>query len=113
MRHRNKKSLGLGKTRNKRLLRQMASSLILHERVELTAASGKIVQSFVEKLITKGKAETLHSKRQIFSDLPDNAARKVFEVLSPKYKDRKGGYTRAIRVKPGKDGNPKLLIEFV
>lgn len=113
MRHRKKKTLALGRARNKRLLKQMASSLILHERIVTTAPTGKIVKSYVERLITKGKADTLHSKRQLFAVLPPNAARKVFEVLSPKYKERSGGYTRAIRVKSGKDGNAKILIEFV
>ena len=113
MRHRKKATLGRGKDVNRRQLRQFANSLILYEKLETTNRAGKIVRSHVEKLITKGKAETLHAKRQLFSDLSPNAARKVFEVLSPKYKERKGGYTRLIRVPPGKDGMPRVLVEFV
>ena len=113
MRHRKKPTIARGKDLNRRLLRQISNSLVLHEKVETSSALAKITRSHVEKLITKGKKDTLHAKRQLFAQLSKNAARKVFEVLSPKYKDRAGGYTRLVRVPPNKDGNPRSLIEFV
>ena len=113
MRHRKKAKLAMGKDYSRRKMRQYSNALVLHERIETTAATGKLIRSHVEKLITKGKTETLHARRQLFSELSDNAARKVYEVLSPKFKDRKGGYTRLIRVPSGKDGMPKVIVEFV
>src|SRR3989338_4412297 len=113
MRHRKKRTLNRGRDINRRRMRQLATSLILHERIETTSAQAKILRSEVEKMITRGKVEGLHPKRALFSKLPPNAARKVYEVLSPKYKERAGGYTRLIRVPAGKDGNPKVIIEFV
>jgi large subunit ribosomal protein L17 len=98
---------------NRRRLRQFANSLVLHEKIETSAAAGKIVRSYVEKLITKGKVDSLHAKRQLFAELNPNAARKVFEVLSPKFKERNGGYTRVLRVAPNKDGMPRVLVQFV
>ena len=94
-------------------MRQMANSLVLHEKMETSASAGRMVRSHVEKLITKGKVDSIHAKRQLFAELNPNAARKVFEVLSPKYKERQGGYTRLLRIAPRKDGNPRVLIEFV
>ena len=113
MRHRKKRTLNRGMDVNRRRMRQLASSLILYEKIETSTAAAKLVRSHVEKLITKGKAGTLHSKRQIFSQVTPNAARKVYEVLSPKYKERAGGYTRLIRVPSQKDGMPRSLVEFV
>lgn len=113
MRHKKKKTLGLGRDKSRRRMRQLASSLILHERIETTSSTGKLLKSHVEKLITKGKKDTLHSKRQLFATLSDNAARKVYEVLVPKYKDRPGGYTRTIKVGQAKDGTQRVIVEFI
>lgn len=113
MRHLNKPKLGKTRDVNRRLLRQLSNSLILHERIETTEKLGKFVRSHVEKLVTKGKADTLHAKRQLFADLSQNAARKVYEVISPKFKDRAGGYTRMLKVKSGKDGMTRVIVEFV
>lgn len=105
--------MNIGRDYGRRQMRQMANALILHEKLQTTAATGRLLRSHVEKLITKGKADTLSAKRQLFSSLGANAARKVFEVLSPRYKERQGGYTRMLRLPAGKDGMPKVLIEFV
>ena len=113
MRHQKKKKLGIGRDYGKRRMKQWANALILHERIELNASEGKLLRSVVEKMVTKGKTETLHARRQLFADLSDNAARKVYEVLSPKYKERKGGYTRLVKIGGAKDGTPRVIIEFV
>jgi len=113
MRHLKKKKFGKGRDHARKLLRSLAAAAIVYERIETTEARAKITRSEVEKLITKGKYTDLHKKRQIFSALPQNAARKVIEVLGPRYKDRKGGYTRIIRVGKAKDGMPKVLLELV
>lgn len=113
MRHKNRKKFQEGYDKNRRLLKSMSSSLILYEKIKTTAARGKIVRTAVEKLITKGKNADLHKKRQLFSKLSQNAARKVFEVLGPKYKDRAGGYTRLVRIGKAKDGTAMVQVELL
>ena len=113
MRHLKKKKIGKGKDHARKLLRSLAASAIVYEKIQTTEARAKLTRSVVEKLITKGKKEDLHTKRQIFSALPDNAARKVIEVLGPRYKTRPGGYTRIVRVGKYKDGMTKVLLELV
>ncbi len=113
MRHLKKKKIGKGKDHKRKLLRTLAAAAILYEKIQTTEKRAKLTKSVVERLITKGKREDLHNKRQLFSALPDNAAKKVIEVLGPRYKDRKGGYTRIIRVGKYKDGMPKVQLELV
>jgi large subunit ribosomal protein L17 len=113
MRHLKKKKIGKGKDHARKLLRTMAASTIVYEKIKTSEARAKIIRSVVERLITKGKNESLHSKRQIFSALPPNAARKVIEVLGPRYKTRIGGYTRIVRLGKAKDGMPKVQLELV
>jgi large subunit ribosomal protein L17 len=113
MRHLKKKKIGKGKDHARKLVRSLAASAIVYEKIQTTEARAKITRSAVEKLITKGRKEDLHNKRQIFAALPGNAARKVIEVLGPRYKDRKGGYTRIVRIGKFKDGMPKVQLELV
>ncbi len=113
MRHLKKQKIGSGRNHARKLVRTLAASAIVYEKIQTTEARAKVTRSLVEKLITKAKKEDLHNKRQIFSALPDNAARKVIEVFGPRYKERKGGYTRIVRVGKYKDGMPKVQLEFV
>lgn len=113
MRHRNKRKLRGGKDRRRKELRALASSLILHERIETTGARAKITRSFVEKLVTRGKKPGLVAIRTLRRDLPINAVKKVIEVLSPRYQTRPGGYTRTTGVGTYKDGTKKVFLEFV
>ncbi len=113
MRHLKKKKIGKGKDHARKLVRTLAASTIVYEKIQTTEARAKITRSLVEKLITKGKKDDLHNKRMIFSELPINAARKVIEVLGPRYKTRAGGYTRIIRLGNAKDGMPKVQLELL
>ena len=113
MRHRKKRNLGLGRDKNRRVMKNLTASLILHEHIKVSAKRGKLVKSAVERLITKGKVDSLHKKRQLFASLPKDAARKVFEILGPKYKDRKGGYTRINNVGRAKDGTRMVRVELI
>ena len=113
MRHLKKKKIGKGRNHARKLVRALAASAIVYEKIQTTQARAKIARSLVERLITKGKKEDLHNKRQIFAALPVNAARKVIEVLGPKYKSRAGGYTRIVHIGRYKDGMPKVQLEFV
>jgi large subunit ribosomal protein L17 len=113
MRHLKKKKIGKGKDHARKLVRSLAASAIVYEKIQTTEARAKIARQLVEKMITKGKKDDLHNKRQIFSALPNNAAKKVIEVLGPRYKERKGGYTRIVRLGNAKDGMPKVQLELV
>lgn len=113
MRHLKKKKIGKGKDHARKLLRTLAASVIVYEKIQTTEARAKIGRQLVEQMITKAKKDDLHNKRQIFSALPQNAAKKVIEVLGPRYKTRVGGYTRIIRLGNAKDGMPKVQLELV
>lgn len=113
MRHLKKKKIGKGRDHARKLVRTLAASAIVYEKIQTTAARAKIARVLVEKMITKGKKDDLHNKRQIFSALPGPAARKVIEVLGPRYKTRVGGYTRIVRIGKFKDGMPKVQLELV
>ncbi len=99
MRH-NKKFNHLGrKTGHRRaMLANMASSLIMHKRIETTLAKAKALRVYVEPLITKSKDDTTHSRRTVFSYLNDkDAVSELFRTVAPKVADRPGGYTRVLK----------------
>ncbi len=100
MRH--KKSFNhLGRTsaHRKAMLSNMASSLIMHKRIETTTAKAKALKRYIEPLITRSKDDTTHSRRVVFSYLQDKeAVTELFREVSAKVADRPGGYTRIIRL---------------
>lgn len=116
MRHRNKvKALGRTKEPRELMLRNLTSSIIIHEKVKTTKAKAKVVRSFVEKTITTAKKGDLASRRALIKILPQKeAVEKAMSVLSEKYKDREGGYTRIINLgnRQG-DGAEMVQIELV
>ncbi len=116
MRHRKKGKILDRKTGpRKALLRNLAQSLIIFEKIETTEAKAKALRPLVEKLITIGKENNLTNRRRLLSYLYNkNAVNKVLEVLGPRYKERKGGYLRIIRVKNRKGDAAKIVqISFV
>ena len=115
MRHLVKKSKKIGKNMDQRrkLLRSLASSVIIHEHIETTQSQAKAIRGYVDKVITKGKVGTLHAQRLLYADLTKNAGKKVIEVLAERFKDRKGGYTRIMIAGKYKDGMNKYLVELV
>ena len=96
-------------------MRSLATSVILFEKVKTTKAKAKAVRPLVERLITKGKPGTVTARRQLVASLyGENAAKKVIEVLAPRYKDRKGGYTRITNLgRRDGDGAEMAQIEMV
>lgn len=100
MRHRKSfNHLGRTSTHRKAMLSNMASSLILHKRINTTLAKAKALRSYVEPLITKAKDDTTHSRRVVFSYLQDkNAVTELFREVSAKVGERPGGYTRIIKL---------------
>ena len=99
----------------KALLANMATSLILHKRIETTVAKAKALKMYVEPLITKSKEDTTHSRRVVFSYLKNKeAVTELFRTVAPKIADRPGGYTRVLKTgfRQG-DGADMALIELV
>ena len=93
----------------------MASSLIMHKRINTTVAKAKALKSYVEPLITKSKEDTTHNRRVVFSYLKDKeAVSELFRTVAPKVADRPGGYTRVLHIgfRQG-DAAEMALIELV
>src|SRR5580693_927554 len=99
MRHRNAGfKLGRNTSHRNALLRNLTTSVIEEDRVETTIAKAKAVRPHVEKMITLGKKGDLHSRRQAHAFLrTDDAVKRLFEVVSPRYATRPGGYLRIVR----------------
>src|SRR3989338_6356038 len=98
------------------LLRSLARSLVLEERIATTEAKARALRPFVERLVSYAKTNTLASRRVAQVRIHDKAAvKKLFETIGPRYADRKGGYTRIVkRSMRGKSNGAKLAyIAFV
>ncbi|WP_226038452.1 50S ribosomal protein L17 [Aquibacillus saliphilus] len=113
----------LGRTTDQRmaLLRNLATNLIIHERLETTEAKAKELRSVVDKMITLGKRGDLHARRQAASFLynveaSENEAvvQKLFTDIAARYDERQGGYTRVLKLGPRRgDGAEMAIIELV
>ena len=116
MRHnKNFNHLGRQAGHRKALMSNMASSLILHKRIETTVAKAKALRHFVEPLVTKSKEDTTHSPRVVFSYLKQKeAVTELFRTIAPKIAERNGGYTRILKTgfRLG-DAAEMCIIEFV
>ena len=99
----------------KAMMMNLSNSLIKHEQITTTLSKAKELRPFVEKIITLGKKGDLESKRKTFSILQDKkTAKKIFDVISPRYKERTGGYTRIIKIgNRFGDNAPTAIIELV
>lgn len=99
----------------KAMLGNMASSLILHKRINTTVAKAKALRKYVEPLITKSKSDSTHSRRIVFKNLQDKfAVSELFNEVAPKISNRDGGYTRIIKTGNRLGDNAEMcLIELV
>ncbi len=116
MRHqKNKITLDRKSAPRKALLKNLAESLILYEKITTTKAKAKAARSLVERLITKSKPGTLTARRQVISKLfTENAVQKLMTELGPRYAKRPGGYTRITALKNRKgDGAEEVVLELV
>ncbi|MFA5021937.1 MAG: 50S ribosomal protein L17 [Patescibacteria group bacterium] len=116
MRHRKKgKILDRKRDQRKALLRGLITSVIIYEKVKTTQAKAKVIKPMVEKLVTTAKKNDLTARRKLLETLyHKKAVNKALEVLGPRYKDKKGGYTRIINLGPRQgDGAQMVQIEFV
>ncbi|MBQ3175730.1 MAG: 50S ribosomal protein L17 [Bacteroidales bacterium] len=107
--------LGRKSGHRKALLANMASSLVLHKRIETTVAKAKALRVYLEPLVTKSKEDSTHSRRTVFSYLKQKeAVSELFRVIAPKIADRPGGYLRILKTgfRVG-DAAEMAIIEFV
>jgi large subunit ribosomal protein L17 len=116
MRH-GKKFNHLGRTASHRaaLLSNMASSLILHKRIETTVAKAKELRKYIEPMITKSKTDSTNNRRVVFSYLQNkDAIKELFSIVSEKVANRPGGYTRIIKLGNRLGDNAEMcFIELV
>ena len=109
------RKLGRTSDHRKAMLRAMVTFLLENGKIETTVTRAKEVRSMVEKMITIGKENTLHAKRQVFAYVTkEGVAKKLFDEIAPKYADKNGGYTRIIRTGPRRgDAAEMAIIELV
>jgi len=116
MRHRNSISkLNRTAAHRRALMKNLATSLIEQERIITTEAKAKALRPYAERLITLGKRDTLHARRQAMRWIHGQpVAKKLFEELAPRYTARAGGYTRIVKVgaRAG-DAAPMAMIQFL
>jgi large subunit ribosomal protein L17 len=98
----------------KALLRSLATSFFLYEKIETTSTKAKEISKVAERLITQARRGDLHSRRLVASYLLDPRVKKLVEQIAPALKDRSGGYTRITksRVRPG-DAAELSFLELV
>ena len=109
------KKLNKTSSHRKAMFMNLSNALIKHEQITTTLAKAKELRRFVEKIVTLGKKGDLISRRKTISTLQDNKmTQKVFNILSDRYKNRSGGYTRIIKLgNRFGDNAPTAVIEFV
>ncbi len=108
----------LGRTTSHRIAmtRNMAISVIQHERIITTLPKAKAVKPFIEKLVTLAKDPCQHNRRRAFAKLRDKeATAKLFDVLGPRFLERPGGYCRILKLAKRRlgDGGERAILEFV
>jgi large subunit ribosomal protein L17 len=112
MRHRNGGfKLGRNTSHRRAMLRNLVTSIILHDRVETTITKCKATRPIVEKMITLGKKGDVHSRRQALAYLmTDEAVARLFTTVAPRYATRPGGYLRIVRVGARKGDAAEMAI---
>ena len=114
--HNNRRKFGRDKTQKRALLNSLALNLIVREKIKITEPKAKELRPFIEKIITRARKGDMATRRTIISKLGNHRpeVKKLFETLAPKYADKKGGYTRILRLGARKsDGARMAIIEFV
>ncbi len=111
-----KKGRKLSRKRDQRraLLKSLARSLILHEKIKTTEAKAKELRPFIEKFITRAKQDSVHTRRILARTFEPSIVKKLVEEIAPRYKERQGGYTRIIKLEPRRRDSAKMaIIELV
>ncbi len=109
------RKLGRASDHRKAMLRGMVTFLLENGKIETTVTRAKEVRAEAEKMISLGKANTLHTKRQVFSYITKEAvAKKLIDEIAPKYNGRNGGYTRIYKLGPRRGDSAEMaIIELV
>lgn len=110
------RKLGRPTDQRRAMLRAMVTFLLENGRMETTVTRAKEVRSLTEKMITLGKDNTLQAKRQAMAFITkEDVVKKLFDVISPKYAERAGGYSRIIRLDDCRRGDSaeKAIIELI
>ena len=119
MRHGRKgKKLNRTSSHKKALMSNLVSSLVIHKQIITTDAKAKELRGYVERLVTYAKKDNLHGRRLILKNINGSNKKSIADILiheiAPIYKDRKGGYTRIIKLANRKNDNSLVsIIEFV
>ena len=109
------RKLGRASDHRKAMLRGMVTYLLENGKIETTVTRAKEVRAMAEKMITLGKANTLHSRRQVLAYVTkEDVVSKIFNDIAPKYADKNGGYTRIYKIGPRRgDAAEMAIIELV
>lgn len=109
------RKLGRASDHRDAMLRNLVTSLLENGKIETTVEKAKETRSMAEKMITLGKTNTLHSRRQALAYITkEDVVTKVFAEIAPKYADRNGGYTRILKLGPRRgDAAEMAIIELV
>ncbi|MEE2777987.1 MAG: 50S ribosomal protein L17 [Acidobacteriota bacterium] len=109
------RKLGRTTAHRRAMFRNQLASLVLHERIVTTLAKAKELRPLAEKLVTKGKNDTVASRRQARKWLLDrDHVKRLFDDVAPRFVDRQGGYLRITKLGPRKgDGAETAALEFV
>ncbi len=109
------RKLGRNPSHRRAMLRNLVTSFLEHERLVTTLPKAKEVRPIAEKMITLGKRDTLHARRQVSAFLlDDSTTKKVFDTIAPRFSDRPGGYSRIVRLGPRVgDGADVAVIELL
>lgn len=115
MRHKNKgRKFGRGRDQRKAFLKSLAANLLLRGKIKTTEARAKEMRGLTEKLISRAKKNDLAGVRFVSKYLAEQPTKKLLKEVAPKYAERKGGYTRIIKLGTrNSDGAPMVIIELV
>lgn len=105
------RKLGLSTAQRKAMLRNLVTSFLENGKIETTVTRAKETQSMAEKMITLGKKNTLHSRRQALEFITkEDVVTKLFSEIAPKYAERNGGYTRILKTGPRRGDSAEMAI---
>lgn len=109
------RKLGRDSSARRALFRDVLTALFMHERIITTEAKAKEISGEAERMITLAKRGDLHARRQVLAYMVDESATKrLFDTIAPKYSERRGGYTRILKMGPRKgDAAPMAILELV
>lgn len=109
------RKLGRSTDQRRAMLRNLTTSLLENGKIETTVTRAKEVQKLADKMVTLGKANTLHTKRQALGFVTKrDVVSKLFDEIAPKYSERNGGYTRVIKIGPRRgDAAEMAVLELV